>query len=341
MSESAVLSPHHLGEALVARLLALTDLTEVPVHDPRRPKDTLRLGAVLGTERPPLEILAKVRLQAIEGAPRFDGMHDIDCALMFEDEVIPIELKLGETGLAPTTFAKRFVTPGTRLTHASSAVAGSMVSLLDDNGREGGERLSFGLRARSRPVRRQWLLMLREETWRVWARTPDLVTKLGTRQLAGVMTLEEVVDRVGVVRARELAVAMARESIDPWFARLHSSSAERAGAPSPALSLVVVRCRDLERSRAFYGSLGLSLRREKHGEGPTHYSAVLRDGVVLELYPYAVDRPFAPMRFGLRVARLDEIAAALGAEVSVERETRARRCVVKDPDGHTLELSSS
>ena len=41
------------------------------------------------------------------------------------------------------------------------------------------------------------------------------------------------------------------------------------------LSLVVLRCADLERTRRFYEALGLTLMPEQHGSGPRHYSARL------------------------------------------------------------------
>jgi catechol 2,3-dioxygenase-like lactoylglutathione lyase family enzyme len=40
----------------------------------------------------------------------------------------------------------------------------------------------------------------------------------------------------------------------------------------PALTLVVVRCRDLEQSRRFYQAISLILTAEQHGTGPLHYS---------------------------------------------------------------------
>lgn len=47
---------------------------------------------------------------------------------------------------------------------------------------------------------------------------------------------------------------------------------------------VVIRCSDLEKSAAFYSSLGLTLTPEKHGNGPSHFS-IETSGVVIELYP--------------------------------------------------------
>ena len=50
------------------------------------------------------------------------------------------------------------------------------------------------------------------------------------------------------------------------------------------LTLLVIRCRNLELSRLFYEGLDLKFIQEKHGKGPKHYSTEI-DGVVLELYP--------------------------------------------------------
>ncbi|MBL8021099.1 MAG: hypothetical protein JNM27_15620 [Leptospirales bacterium] len=48
---------------------------------------------------------------------------------------------------------------------------------------------------------------------------------------------------------------------------------------------LVFRCADIEESRTFYESLGLQFTREQHGSGPIHYSAMIGNGLVLELYP--------------------------------------------------------
>ena len=50
------------------------------------------------------------------------------------------------------------------------------------------------------------------------------------------------------------------------------------------LSLLVIRCQNLELSRLFYEGLDLKFIREKHGDGPKHYAAEA-DGFVFELYP--------------------------------------------------------
>lgn len=103
------------------------------------------------------------------------------------------------------------------------------------------------------------------------------------------------------------------------------------------LNLVVLRCRDLERSLRFYAALGLDLVEEKHGRGPVHYSSAL-GGVVLELYP-ARGRSTADVRIGIVVhdiaSALSEVRA-LGGVVESEDVTAA---LVVDPDGHKVELT--
>ena len=116
-------------------------------------------------------------------------------------------------------------------------------------------------------------------------------------------------------------------------------------AKSPQLSLLVLRVSDLARSRAFYATLGLTLTAEKHENGPLHYSTDL-NGTVLELYPTRNRRE--PIRIGLRLATLESAVAALatagfleGAPSYVSRDAGTRVCVVRDPDGNTVELSES
>ena len=93
-------------------------------------------------------------------------------------------------------------------------------------------------------------------------------------------------------------------------------------SPAPALTLVVVRCRDLEQSRRFYQAIGLILTAEQHGTGPLHYSSQL-GATVLELYP-ASDAP-SNVRLGVCVtdvrATLESIHAVGGR---VERNQRLR-----------------
>jgi lactoylglutathione lyase len=100
------------------------------------------------------------------------------------------------------------------------------------------------------------------------------------------------------------------------------------------LTLVVLRCADLERSRRFYEAIGLTLMPEQHGAGPRHYSARVGK-TVLEFYPDA-----SGSTRGLRLGiELVDLAAAVSALARVGVIPRSGAPVtIDDPDGHRLEL---
>ena len=103
------------------------------------------------------------------------------------------------------------------------------------------------------------------------------------------------------------------------------------------LTLVVLRCADLERSRRFYEALGLALMPEQHGGGPRHYSARVRE-TVIEFYPDASGSTRG-LRLGLRLV---DLSAAISALVEIGAVPRPGSPVtVDDPDGHRLELHSA
>ena len=205
-----------MGEALVAGLIGSADsLGDLPVRNPARPTVAMVLSDFVDCKVRP-RALPNASLERSANSPRFDGQHQIDCALVRECEVVAMELKLGRTRLSPADFADRFVGNEVRLTHGNTALAGSMVALLDANGR-GGAAVELKLRACDRPVRQEWLLVLLEDVWDAWTRVPDLLARLKTRQMAGVITLEDLVRHVGVERAREVGLGIAKASIDSWF----------------------------------------------------------------------------------------------------------------------------
>jgi hypothetical protein len=214
----SILSPHHLGEALVAVLLREANLGALPAHDPKHPGVKVALGSIIEVpqQRPRTE--PNAHLEPSRGLS-FDGMHSIDCALFLERSVIAVEAKLGDTGLGPAEFCRRFVQKRPRLTrHSAGRVGGSMVALLDWNGRRSpaGQpkvQLSVG----GLPVQRRWLLVVRGATWRSWSAVPHLARTLGTAQLGAVLTLDELAQHVGLDKARDLASGMASSSIRSWF----------------------------------------------------------------------------------------------------------------------------
>lgn len=105
------------------------------------------------------------------------------------------------------------------------------------------------------------------------------------------------------------------------------------------LTLLVLRCRDLEVSRRFYEALGLLLTTEQHGTGPTHYSCQL--GVlVLELYPGGTSTNY--VRLGIAVSNIAvaiEAIQARGGRVAREPSAQYPTAVVRDPDENAVELS--
>jgi catechol 2,3-dioxygenase-like lactoylglutathione lyase family enzyme len=106
-----------------------------------------------------------------------------------------------------------------------------------------------------------------------------------------------------------------------------------SGPPRLMLTLLVLRCRDLPASRAFYEALGLAFRAEKHGAGPDHLSCQIGD-IVLELYP-ATDASSSPERIGFAVPNV----AAAEAAALANGGLAARPGLLIDPDGRKVELS--
>lgn len=103
------------------------------------------------------------------------------------------------------------------------------------------------------------------------------------------------------------------------------------------ISLLVIRCLDIDESKRFYEQLGLSFVKEKHGSGPEHYSCEY-DGVVFELYPNKGEAPSDNSRLGFSVENLIDIVAALDISSTYEFNGRSIYVVV-DPDGRKVEIS--
>lgn len=115
-------------------------------------------------------------------------------------------------------------------------------------------------------------------------------------------------------------------------------------AAPPVVNLIVLRSSDVHRAAAFYSqALGILLTLERHGNGPEHYSSRV-NGFVFELYPLIDGRtPTSEVRFGFSVDSVDELVplvrAAGGEVVSSPHDSAwGRRAVVRDLDGHTVEL---
>ena len=103
------------------------------------------------------------------------------------------------------------------------------------------------------------------------------------------------------------------------------------------ISLLVIRCQDIEVSKDFYQLLGLSFVKEKHGNGPTHYSCE-HDGCVFELYPNKGESPQDNNRLGFKVEGLVSIIKNISVTSSYEFAGNIIH-VLTDPDGRKVEIS--
>lgn len=109
-------------------------------------------------------------------------------------------------------------------------------------------------------------------------------------------------------------------------------------------NLLVVRSPDIHRAVTFYKAIGMTFDLHSHGNGPQHYACEV-DNFVFEIYPEKNGKHTTATRFGFRVDSVD-IALQQLASLQVDIVSAAsdsewgRRAVVRDLDGHTVELTS-
>jgi lactoylglutathione lyase len=112
---------------------------------------------------------------------------------------------------------------------------------------------------------------------------------------------------------------------------------------SPQLNLIVLRSANLEEAAKFYREIGFVFIRHAHGSGPEHYAAEV-NGMVFEIYPIsAKSSSTTGARIGFKVESVEDVVAKLskiGATVVAPPADSewGRRAVVKDFDGHSVEL---
>ncbi|MDA7907947.1 VOC family protein [Akkermansiaceae bacterium] len=113
---------------------------------------------------------------------------------------------------------------------------------------------------------------------------------------------------------------------------------------SPRMNLVVIRSQDVEASKSFYEKIGLTFERHMHGKGAEHYASE-SSAFVFEIYPDS-GTPSSGARVGFSVSDVDSTIEALretGIEIVAEPKDSpwGRRAVVRDPDGHSVELTAT
>ena len=113
-------------------------------------------------------------------------------------------------------------------------------------------------------------------------------------------------------------------------------------AAPPIMNLTVLRSPDIDRASEFYSEMGLLFTKHRHENGPEHYSTC-DGGFVFEIYPLGKHLPTISTRIGFSVDDVDSIVTmlvAIGAELILPAADSewGRRAVVKDLDGHVVEL---
>jgi lactoylglutathione lyase len=107
------------------------------------------------------------------------------------------------------------------------------------------------------------------------------------------------------------------------------------------LKYLVIKCNDLEKSKAFYEAIGFYPVKEKHGSGVEHYSFAVKD-FVIELYP-SNKRVEGNLILGLEIKiSIDEIMQRLKF-ISYDQELSKNKdgnFSIKDPDGNRIYIDS-
>jgi catechol 2,3-dioxygenase-like lactoylglutathione lyase family enzyme len=108
------------------------------------------------------------------------------------------------------------------------------------------------------------------------------------------------------------------------------------------VNLLVLRCADVGKTRAFYESLGLEFSEHKHGDGPVHSGTMDTMGLVLELYPASERNPADRCGLGFGSPNLERVIAAMVAAGfepgTIEKQPWGITFVARDPDGRRVEV---
>ena len=114
------------------------------------------------------------------------------------------------------------------------------------------------------------------------------------------------------------------------------------------ISLLVLRCRDIEKSKRFYECMELEFEKNKHGNGPEHYTHASDYETVVELYPARTDEPVDRTGLGFEVSHLNgtlDVLTSRGFSPELIEESKLNaeseldhRYLVRDPDGRRVEV---
>ena len=109
----------------------------------------------------------------------------------------------------------------------------------------------------------------------------------------------------------------------------------------PRLNLIVIRSNDMGAAKRFYELIGLQFELHKHGDGAEHFACESEE-FVFEIYPETGEST-AGVRIGFSVSDVDGLVESLSEaghmiNVMPKDSPWGRRAVVRDPDGHRVEL---
>jgi catechol 2,3-dioxygenase-like lactoylglutathione lyase family enzyme len=109
-----------------------------------------------------------------------------------------------------------------------------------------------------------------------------------------------------------------------------------------SLNLLVLRCGNIERSKAFYELFGMAFAKHQHGNGPVHYASDDESGM-FELYP--LEGASADQTgLGFTSGDLEGLHMLMRRNQFAPREIRdtelGRMFVVRDPDGRRVEVKA-
>ncbi len=113
----------------------------------------------------------------------------------------------------------------------------------------------------------------------------------------------------------------------------------------------VIRCDNLGVSKLFYWALGFPLTREKHGNGPVHFS-FSPDNLIYELYPARKGQAYPRLFMQFRVLSVNQVLSRLAENFvwinspdrtaitrqKISKQYTALQATFKDPDGNRIML---
>ena len=101
------------------------------------------------------------------------------------------------------------------------------------------------------------------------------------------------------------------------------------------LKLLVLRCKNIEKSKVFYAALGMDFIKEKHGSGFAHYTTEF-DSLTLELYP-AQNKNTDNLRLGFEIKEFSTAKDIFNVVEEYEYNSKQIKVII-DPDGRKVEI---